>query len=62
MKFSESHVEDAALEWLPGLGYAVLHGPDISPDGPTPRDPFRRALFPEMGFKLRNRPLINISG
>ena len=36
MKFSESHVEDAALEWLSGLGFAVLHGPDISPDGPTP--------------------------
>ena len=35
MKFSESHVEDAALEWLSGLGYAVLHGPDISPDGPA---------------------------
>ena len=36
MKFSESHVEDATLEWFSGLGYAVLHGPDISPDGPTP--------------------------
>ena len=36
MKFSESHVEDAALSWLAGLGYAVLHGPDISPEGPTP--------------------------
>ena len=35
MKLSESHVEDAALEWLSGLGYAVLHGPDISPDGPA---------------------------
>lgn len=34
--FAESHVEDAALEWLAGLGYAVLHGPDISPDGTTP--------------------------
>ena len=33
---SESHVEEAALEWLAELGYAVLHGPDISPDGPTP--------------------------
>ena len=33
MKFSESHVEDAALEWLSGLGYAVLQGPDISPEG-----------------------------
>lgn len=36
MKFSESHVEDAALEWLSGLGYAISHGPDISPDGPAP--------------------------
>ena len=34
--FTESHVEEAALEWLAGLGYAVLHGPDISPDGSTP--------------------------
>ena len=36
MKFSESHVEDATLEWLSRLGYAVLHGSGISPDGPTP--------------------------
>ena len=36
MKLSESHVEDAALEWLSRLGYAVLNGPDISPDGPAP--------------------------
>ncbi len=36
MTFSERHVEDAALSWLAGLGYAVLHGLDISPEGPTP--------------------------
>ncbi len=36
MKFSEDHVEEATLEWLSGLGYTVLHGPDISPDGPSP--------------------------
>ena len=36
MKFTESHVEEAALQWLSGLGYTVLHGPDIAPDGPTP--------------------------
>ena len=36
MTFSERHVEDAALSWLAGLGFAVLHGPDISPDGSTP--------------------------
>jgi len=33
--FTESVVEDAALAWLGNLGYAVLHGPDISPGGDT---------------------------
>ena len=33
---TESEVEDAALQWLAGLGYAVLHGPDIGPEGPAP--------------------------
>jgi len=28
--FTESVVEDAALAWLEGLGYAVLHGPEIA--------------------------------
>ncbi len=36
MIISESHVEDATLEWLSGLGYAVLHGPDFAPDGSSP--------------------------
>jgi type I restriction enzyme R subunit len=35
-RLTENDVEDAVLEWLAGLGYAVLHGPEISPDGPTP--------------------------
>ena len=30
LQFTESVVEDAALAWLEGLGYAVLHGPDIA--------------------------------
>ncbi len=34
-KFAESTVEEAALSWLEGLGYAVLHGPDIAPDEPA---------------------------
>ena len=29
--FTESEVEDAALEWLDGLGWKVAHGPDIAP-------------------------------
>lgn len=35
-KITEDHIEQAALEWLARLGYDVLHGPDISPEGPTP--------------------------
>ena len=35
-KFAESEVEDAALAWLAGLGYAVLHGPRIGPEGSAP--------------------------
>ncbi len=35
MTFAESIVEQAALAWLEDLGYAVVHGPDISPGGDT---------------------------
>ena len=35
-RFAESEVENAALAWLAGLGHAVLHGPDIGPEGATP--------------------------
>ena len=30
---TESVVEDAALAWLGELGYAVLHGSEIEPEG-----------------------------
>jgi type I restriction enzyme R subunit len=32
--FTESLVEEAALAWLEGLGYKVLHGPDIAAGEP----------------------------
>ena len=32
---NESVVEEAALEWLSGLGWQVAHGPDIAPDTPN---------------------------
>ena len=53
--FTESHVEDAALEWLSGLGFAVLHGPDISPDAPTPqRISYDQVLLtPRLGKALK---------
>ena len=31
---TESDIETAALDWLAGMGYSVLHGPDIAPDTP----------------------------
>ncbi len=33
--FTESTVEEAALEWLSDLGYQILPGPEIAPDTPT---------------------------
>lgn len=33
---TESDAEEAALEWLAGLGYAVAHGPGIGPEGEAP--------------------------
>ena len=35
-KLHEADIEEAVLDWLSGLGYAVAHGPDISPDGASP--------------------------
>lgn len=35
LKFSESVVEDAALEWLDGLNYTILHGPEIAAGEPA---------------------------
>ncbi len=46
--FTESVVEEAALEWLSGLGWTVAHGPDIAVDGPSPErsDPnYRDAIL-----------------
>ena len=45
---TEGQVEEAALEWLAGLGYAVLYGPDISPDGSMPeRGSYDQVLLTE---------------
>jgi len=35
MSFTESIVEDAALEWFGELGYAVGHGPHLAPGEPA---------------------------
>ena len=54
--FAEREVEDAALAWLAGLGYAVLHGPDIGPEGPAPeRGSYDEVLLTERFCKALAR-------
>ena len=35
-KITEDHIEEAALEWLEELGFEILHGSIIAPEGPAP--------------------------
>lgn len=52
-RLTESIVEDAALAWLDGLGYAVLHGPDIAAGEPGAErsDPNYRDVILEDGLR-----------
>ncbi|OGX13795.1 MAG: DEAD/DEAH box helicase [Omnitrophica bacterium RIFOXYB12_FULL_50_7] len=47
--FTESIVEDAALAWFEGLGYSVLHGPDLAFGEPAAerKDPNYRDVYLE---------------
>lgn len=49
--FTESVVEDAALDWLGALGYAPKNGADIAPDGAAPE----RGDFGEVVLAARLR-------
>lgn len=51
VKYSESHLEEAALEWLESLGYSVVFGPDIAPDGEKPE----RSSFQDVILNVRLR-------
>ena len=45
---TEAAVEQAALVWLPSLGWQVAHGPDIAPDTPgAERDDFTQVVLEE---------------
>jgi type I restriction enzyme R subunit len=47
MKFAESHVEEATLEWLAEIGYSTANGFVIGPDGPAPeRDNYAQVVLP----------------
>ncbi len=54
-RFTESVVEDAALEWLGDLGYAVVAGPDIAPGEPAAE----RADFAQVVLEERLRAALS---
>ncbi len=43
--FTESVVEDAALDWLRGLGYNVIAGPDMPPGPHALRESYSEVVF-----------------
>lgn len=46
ISFTESEVEEAALQWLQGLGWAVAHGADIAPGTPdAERDDYDQVVL-----------------
>jgi type I restriction enzyme R subunit len=46
--YNESVLEAAALEWLAGLGFETVSGPEIAPDGPNPaRDSYDQVVLGE---------------
>ena len=53
--FTESEVEDAALEWLANLGWSVAYGPDIGPDTPA----VERASFGQVVLERRLRDALD---
>ena len=43
---TESIIEDTALAWFEGLGYEIIHGPDITPGEPgAERDSYADTLL-----------------
>ena len=43
---TEDQLEQEALGWLADVGYSVVYGPDIAPDGPAPeRDNYRQVVL-----------------
>ncbi len=43
---TEDQLEQEALGWLADIGYSLVYGPDIAPDGPAPeRDNYRQVIL-----------------
>lgn len=52
MKYTESHLEEAVLEWFGQLGYQIVNGPEIDPQSETPeRKEFSEVILVE---RLKN--------
>jgi hypothetical protein len=45
VSFTESEVEEAALQWFGELAYARMYGPDMLPDEPMPERDERTPLL-----------------
>ena len=57
---TEAEVEQAALEWLAGLGWQVAHGPDIAPNTPNAeRDDYGQVVLER---RLRAAPAALVVG
>ena len=54
-RFTESEIEEAALEWLEALGWQAAHGPDIGPDA----DSSERADYGAVVLERRLRDALN---
>jgi len=54
--FTESQVEEAALDWLAELGYAVKNGQDIAPDSDAPE---RRGSYADVTLSRRLREAVD---
>lgn len=44
---TESQIEQYALDILANLGWQILHGPDIGPDGVMAERELRQVVLPE---------------
>lgn len=55
MSLNESHIEEATLEWLGELGYAIGHGPDMAPG----ESAAERESFSDVVLKGRLREAIH---
>ncbi len=51
MSFTESIVEEAAIEWLQAIGWTYKHGPVLAPDGEAPERASYRHVILEGRFR-----------